>query len=107
MKIPVKIAFIVLSMLSAVMPAAAQKAVLSGYVKEASSGEPLIGAVVFTEDLSAGVSTNNYGFYSLQVERKEQVIKFDVFKVFSHKSPCHLRFSASRMTENKADVRIA
>ncbi len=57
------------------MPAAAQKAVLSGYVKEASSGEPLIGAVVFTEDLSAGVSTNNYGFYSLQVERKEQVIK--------------------------------
>jgi len=44
-------------------------------VKEASSGEPLIGAVVFTEDLSAGVSTNNYGFYSLQVERKAQVIK--------------------------------
>ena len=31
--------------------------------------------MVFTEDLSAGVSTNNYGFYSLQVERKEQVIK--------------------------------
>ena len=31
--------------------------------------------MVFTEDLSAGVSTNNYGFYSQQVERKEQVIK--------------------------------
>ena len=44
-------------------------------MKEASSGEPLIGAVVFTEDLSAGVSTNNYGFYSLQVDRKAQVIK--------------------------------
>lgn len=64
-----------LTLVAGVLPAAAQKAVLSGYVKEASSGEPLIGAVVFTEDLSAGVSTNNYGFYSLQVERKEQVIK--------------------------------
>ncbi|MBO4535802.1 MAG: TonB-dependent receptor [Bacteroidales bacterium] len=61
--------------LCSAIPAGAQKAVLSGYVKEASSGEPLIGAVVFTEDLSAGVSTNNYGFYSLQVDRKEQVIK--------------------------------
>lgn len=66
---------VMVMILAAAMPAAAQKAVLSGYVKEASSGEPLIGAVVFTEDLSAGVSTNNYGFYSLQIERKEQVIK--------------------------------
>ena len=75
MKKSAKIAFILLSVLSAAIPAAAQKIVLSGYVKEASSGEPLIGAVVFTEDLSAGVSANNYGFYSLQVDRKEQVIK--------------------------------
>ena len=75
MKILVKTTFVLLSLLSAALPAAAQKVVLSGYVKEASSGESLIGAVVFTEDLSAGVSTNNYGFYSLQVDRKEQVIK--------------------------------
>lgn len=75
MRFPVKIAMLLLAMLAGVFPAAAQKAVLSGYVKEASSGEPLIGAVVFTEDLSAGVSTNNFGFYSLQVERRQQVIK--------------------------------
>ena len=75
MKSMAKIAFILLATLSAVLPAAGQKVVLSGYVKEASSGEPLIGAVVFTEDLSAGVSTNQYGFYSLQVDRKEQVVK--------------------------------
>ena len=75
MKFSVKTALLLLTILTAALPAAAQKAVLSGYVKEASSGEPLIGAVVFTEDLSAGVSTNNYGFYSLQVDRKAQVIK--------------------------------
>ena len=71
----IRTAFVWLLLLSAVLPAAGQKVVLSGYVKEASSGEPLIGAVVFTADLSAGVSTNNYGFYSLQIDRKEQVIK--------------------------------
>ena len=75
MRLSVKIAISLLTILTAALPAAAQKAVLSGYVKEASSGEPLIGAVVFTEDLSAGVSTNNYGFYSLQIDRKTQVIK--------------------------------
>ena len=76
MKITAKILLsVMVAVTVAAMPAAAQKAVLSGYGKEASSGEPLIGAVVFTEDLSAGVATNNYGFYSLQIDRKQQTIK--------------------------------
>lgn len=75
MRFSAKIVTLCLALLVCALPSAAQKAVLSGYVKEASSGEPLIGAVVFTEDLSAGVSTNNYGFYSLQLERKAQVVK--------------------------------
>ncbi|MBO4571060.1 MAG: TonB-dependent receptor [Bacteroidales bacterium] len=75
MRFSSRIAIILLTFLTGALPAGAQKAVLSGYVKDASSGEPLIGAVVFTEDLKAGVSTNNYGFYSLQVDRREQVIK--------------------------------
>ena len=70
-----RIAFVLLATLSAVIPAAGQKVVLSGYVKTASGGEALVGAVVFTEDLSAGVAANQDGFYSLQVERREQVIK--------------------------------
>ena len=75
MRFSSKIAAILLIVLSGAVPARAQKAVLSGYVKDASSGEPLIGAVVFTEDLKTGVSTNNYGFYSLQLDRREQIIK--------------------------------
>ncbi len=75
MRFSKRIILIILSFLTGILPAAAQKAVLSGYVKDASGGEPLIGAVVFTEDMKNGVSTNNVGFYSLQVERKEQVIK--------------------------------
>ena len=65
---------LLLSLVAGVFPAAAQKAVLSGYVKD-TGGEPLIGAVVFTADLKTGVSTNNFGFYSLQVDSKEQLIK--------------------------------
>ena len=75
MKQALKVTLVILSILSAVIPAASQKVVLSGYVKDAASGEALIGAVVFTEDLSVGVQTNNAGFYSLQIDKKEQVVK--------------------------------
>ena len=52
-----------------------QNVTLSGYVKDSASGEAIIGATVYTADLSAGVSTNAYGFYSLQLKRGHQTIK--------------------------------
>lgn len=48
---------------------------LSGYVKDASSGEAIIGALVYTSDLKTGVSTNEYGYYSLHTKPGRQVIK--------------------------------
>ncbi|MEM9391824.1 MAG: TonB-dependent receptor, partial [Bacteroidota bacterium] len=41
------------------------KAVLNGYVKDASNGEALIGATVLIKELGTGVVTNVYGFYSV------------------------------------------
>jgi hypothetical protein len=42
------------------------KYTISGYVKDAKTGEELIGAAVFIKDLPAtGVYTNAYGFYSI------------------------------------------
>jgi hypothetical protein len=38
---------------------------VSGYVREAGSGEALIGVTVYAPKLKAGITTNNYGFYSL------------------------------------------
>ncbi len=38
---------------------------ISGYVKEAESGETLIGATVLAPSLEKGATTNAYGFYSL------------------------------------------
>ena len=46
---------------------AQQKFTLSGIVKEASSNESIIGVTVFIPELNTGVSTNEYGFYSITI----------------------------------------
>lgn len=42
---------------------------VSGYVKDSSSGEALIGANVFIKELTRGTSANEYGFYSITVPK--------------------------------------
>ncbi len=44
-----------------------QNTTISGYVKDASSGEALIGATIYSTKMDRGTSTNNYGFYSLSL----------------------------------------
>jgi len=43
---------------------------ISGIVKDASTGEPLVGANVYLSDYSQGVSSNEYGFYSFTLGKK-------------------------------------
>lgn len=45
----------------------AQKVTLSGYLRDGQSGEALIGATVYIEELKQGTATNAYGFYSLTI----------------------------------------
>src|SRR5687768_7303735 len=40
---------------------------VSGYVKDAETGEDLIGASVFAPQLSKGTTTNAYGYFSLSL----------------------------------------
>jgi hypothetical protein len=44
---------------------AQQKYTLSGFIKDSASGETLIGANMTIKGLSKGVSSNQYGFYSI------------------------------------------
>lgn len=62
-----KIFFLFLSCLLSLSLTFAQKNnhTLSGYVKEAKSGEVLVGTTVYLENTEFGISTNDYGFYSL------------------------------------------
>lgn len=48
---------------------AAQNVTLSGYLKDASNGEALIGATVYVEELKQGTASNAYGFYSLTIPK--------------------------------------
>ena len=41
------------------------KPTISGYIKDASNGEVLIGATVFIKENKAGAASNIYGFYSI------------------------------------------
>lgn len=42
-----------------------QSFTLSGYVKDLSNGEDLIGATIYVDEISSGTITNVYGFYSI------------------------------------------
>ena len=41
---------------------------ISGYIRDASTGEALIAANVIIEELGTGTSTNAYGYYALSLE---------------------------------------
>ena len=45
------------------------KVTLSGYVRDASNGEDLIGATIKVTQLGTGAVTNVYGFYSITLEK--------------------------------------
>jgi hypothetical protein len=68
--------FILLSILLLFSAAsfAQEKYTLSGYVREAGSGEALVGATVFLQGTQLGSYTNEYGFYSLTVPQGEYIL---------------------------------
>jgi len=45
------------------------KATLAGYVRDAKSGEPVIGASIFDTELKIGKNTDQFGYYSLSLAR--------------------------------------
>jgi len=55
---------------------AQDKFTISGHVKDASSGEELIGATIYIEELKSGGTTNVYGFYSLTIPKGSYHIRF-------------------------------
>ncbi|MBV6653867.1 MAG: hypothetical protein KI786_08935, partial [Mameliella sp.] len=47
----------------------AQEFTISGYMRDAESGEELLYATVAVEGTSQGIATNIYGFYSLSLPK--------------------------------------
>jgi len=55
---------------------AESKLAISGYVKDASSGEVLIGALVSVKSINYGTSTNVYGYYSLSLPKGDYEVTY-------------------------------
>ena len=56
--------------------AMSQNYTLSGSIKDARTGEVLIGASVYIADLKRGTTTNEFGFFSLELPQKTSKIQF-------------------------------
>ncbi len=63
----------------------AAKFTISGYIKEASTGEVLLGANAYIKELKKGGTSNQYGFYSITVDEGAYtlVVSFIGYKEYS------------------------
>ena len=57
---------------------AVDKNTISGHIRDAASGEELIGTTVYVESLKAGTSSNVYGFYSLSLPSGIYPVRFSM-----------------------------
>ena len=53
-----------------------EKFTISGYIKDASNGETLIGATAYISSIGKGITSNEYGFYSLSIPTGSYEIEF-------------------------------
>jgi hypothetical protein len=67
---------ILLTLLVILTSLSAQKHTISGYIKDKSNGEELIGANVIVVDGKNGATTNTYGFYTLSLPESKYTISF-------------------------------
>lgn len=54
----------------------AQNATISGYIKDQANGEALIGATCYIPEIKKGITSNEYGFYSLTLPSGTYKIHF-------------------------------
>lgn len=67
---------ILFSVLSIGLVHAQEKFTVNGYVRDAKSGEELLGVTVYVKEKNTGVITNDYGFYSLTLDQGEYTFSF-------------------------------
>ncbi len=77
---------------------------VSGYIKDASSGEALIGATIFLEELGKGAATNVYGFYSFTVSSGSYHVKISYLGYDDYKALIDLENDLRLNVELKTSV---
>jgi hypothetical protein len=83
--------FILILFALIVASASAQnKVTLSGYMRDAQSGEALIAANIYVRELQIGTQTNTYGFYSITVPAGEYTILYSYVGYENQEKPMKL-----------------
>ncbi len=72
---------------------------LKGQLRDAQTGEDLIGATVFINELNTGTTTNEYGFYSLRIPKGAYTITFSYIGYESHTKTIKLHSNKVLNTE--------
>lgn len=93
-------------------PAWSQKYTISGQLTNANTGEDLIGATVYVEELESGSVSNLYGFYSITLERGTYHLKYSyvgyesISKVINLDSDQRINIQLSTKGEVLQEVQI-
>lgn len=83
---------------------AQQKVTVSGYVKDASNGEELIGVTVYVPEISTGATTNVYGFYSLTLDPGKYTLQYSYIGFTTQTLELQLTSNVTRNLELVAET---
>ncbi len=95
--------FLLLLVCSPVLTYAQQYFTLSGTIKDANSGEDLIGATVYVKETGKGVVTNTYGFYSLTMKPGDYHLIFRFVGYQAQEKLLHLEHSLTLNVELQSE----
>ncbi|MBT8180517.1 MAG: TonB-dependent receptor [Eudoraea sp.] len=107
---PLRYFVIVFFLLSSIALFSQQRFTLSGTITEASSNETLIGVTLLVPDLNTGVTTNDYGFYSLTLPEGDYQIRLsylgyqDIVQTISLTQDLRLNFEMFEEVEQLDEV---
>ena len=81
-----------------------QTVTINGYVEDAETGEKLIGAVISEVSANNNVVTNEYGFFSLNIEKKSKILVSYIaygklFKIINTKKDTTITFYLKQSNE--------
>ena len=87
------------------MLAQSGKVTLSGYIRDAASGEALIGANVSVTETGRSIQTNTYGFYSISMDSGRHVIETSYFGFATRTDTLDMSVSREMNVELRAEER--
>jgi len=77
---------------------------LSGYITDEDTREPVAGATIFSRKLSVGTISNEYGYYSLNLPRGNHLIQFTSIGIKEKAINVNLNGSGEMNVEVKSEI---